>query len=99
MPFFQPPSYAPTGSFADASAWPSVLPTACPEASAASVNDDPVLNQSGIDLGSTVDRALGWRWPSSGFVAVNVARRLRAAARRYGGSLGGRALRAAILCL
>jgi hypothetical protein len=100
MPFFQPPSYAPTGSFADASAWPIVLPTACPEASAASVNDDhatcaapyasynthaaswlrgwsyddPVLNQSGIDLGPSVDRALGWRWPSSDFVSVNVAR-------------------------
>ena len=36
--------------------------------------DAPVLTQPGIDLGPSVDRALGWRWPSSGFVSVNVAR-------------------------
>lgn len=97
-PFFQPSAYAPTGSFADASAWPTPLPLDCPESSAASVNDDavacarpfagyntnasswlrngsynaPVLNQAGIDLGPGVDAALGWTWPSSGFVVVNL---------------------------
>jgi hypothetical protein len=99
-PFFQPAAYAPKGSFADASAWPTPLPLNCPEASAAAVNDDhaacaapyagynanagawlreqtydaPVLNQAGIDLGPGVDAALGWTWPSSGFVLVNTAR-------------------------
>lgn len=36
--------------------------------------DGPVLNPVGIDLGRGVDGALGWRWPSSGFVLVNVSR-------------------------
>jgi hypothetical protein len=99
-PFFQPSAYAPTGTYADATAWPPVLPQYCPEASAASVNNDgatcvgslagyngnagcwlrdgtyntPVLNQSGIDLDPIVDAALGWQWPSSGFIQVNVSR-------------------------
>ncbi|MGH2515875.1 MAG: hypothetical protein ACRDHP_09495 [Ktedonobacterales bacterium] len=100
VPFFQPSAYSPTGSYADSTAWPPNLPQYCPEASAASVNNDgapcvgslagynanagdwlrdgtynaPVLNQSGIDLGPNVDWYLGWQWPSSGFIQVNVSR-------------------------
>jgi hypothetical protein len=100
LPFFQPAAYLPTGTFADANAWPPVLPLACPESSAASINDDgvlctfglsgyngnsgawlrdgtynaPVLNQAAIDLGPGVDAALGWTYPSSGFVQVDVSR-------------------------
>lgn len=40
LPFFQSSGYAPTGSFADGSAWPSALPQYCSEAAAASKNDD-----------------------------------------------------------
>lgn len=100
LPFFQPAAYQPTGAFADATNWPTVLPQNCAEASAASVNNDnvacatpysgyngnngawlrggsydgPVLNQAGIDLGPAEDTALGWTWPSSGYVQVNTSR-------------------------
>lgn len=100
LPFFQPAGYAPSGTFADATSWPSVLPQYCPEAAAASTTDDsvpcatpfanyngnngawlrdgtfqgPILNQSAIDLSPAVDAALGWQYPSSGFIQVNVAR-------------------------
>jgi len=100
LPFFQPVAYAPTGTFADATAWPQSLPQYCPEAAAASRNNDgvacaasfagyngnagdwlrsgsvnaPVLNQAGIDLSPALDHRLGWKWPSSGFIRVNVAR-------------------------
>lgn len=100
LPFFQPGGYSPTGAYADASAWPPALPRSCPEASAASTNNDsvscassfpnynahagawlrsgtydnPVVNQAGIDLSPGVDAALGWTWPSSGFVGVNLSR-------------------------
>ncbi len=36
--------------------------------------NSPILNQSGIDLSPATDSSLGWVWPSSGFVFVNVAR-------------------------
>ncbi len=36
--------------------------------------DHPVLNQSGIDLGPAADAALGWTWPSSGFIQTNISR-------------------------
>jgi hypothetical protein len=36
--------------------------------------NSPVLNQSAIDLSPQVDQALGWTWPSSGFIKVNVGR-------------------------
>jgi hypothetical protein len=36
--------------------------------------DGPVLNQAGIDLGPAEDTALGWTWPSSGYVQVNTSR-------------------------
>lgn len=39
-PFFQPAAYAPSGSYQDATAWPAVLPQFCPEAAAASINND-----------------------------------------------------------
>ena len=39
-PFFQPAAYAPTGTYADATAWPAPLPVFCPESAAASVNND-----------------------------------------------------------
>ena len=100
LPFFQPAGYSPTGSYADATSWPPVLPLYCPEASAASTNNDnvscaasfpnynahagawlrggtygnPIVNQAGIDLSPGVDAALGWTWPSSGFVGVNLSR-------------------------
>jgi len=35
--------------------------------------NSPVLNQSGIDLSPATDTSLGWVWPSSGFVFVNVS--------------------------
>ncbi|HEV2456935.1 MAG TPA: hypothetical protein VGS80_01110, partial [Ktedonobacterales bacterium] len=34
--------------------------------------NSPVLTQSAIDLSPQVDQALGWTWPSSGFIKVNV---------------------------
>jgi hypothetical protein len=100
LPFFQTGFYQPTGSYADTTAWPPQMPTYCPEASLASVNEDnapcasglrgynanagdwlrtgtfdaPILNQSGIDLSPAVDTALGWTWPSSGFIRVNIER-------------------------
>lgn len=100
LPFFQPSGYKPSGTFADTTAWPPVLPLNCPEASAASINNDgitcvsglagyngnagswlrdgtydsPVLNQSGIDLSPALNQALGWTWPSSGFIRVAVSR-------------------------
>lgn len=40
LPFFQPAGYAPSGTYADTTAWPPVLPTFCPESAAASVNND-----------------------------------------------------------
>jgi len=36
-------------------------------------NDAPILNQASIDLSPAVDAALGWIYPSSGLVSVNVA--------------------------
>jgi hypothetical protein len=36
-------------------------------------NDNPILNQSSIDLSPAVDAALGWTYPSSGLVWVNTA--------------------------
>lgn len=36
-------------------------------------NDNPILNQSSIDLSPAVDAALGWTYPSSGLVSVNTA--------------------------
>ena len=100
LPFFQSAAYNPTGSFADATHWPTVLPLNCAESSAASINNDnvacaapysgynanngawlrggsydgPVLNQAGIDLGPAEDTALGWTWPSSGYIQVNTSR-------------------------
>ncbi len=40
LPFFQPAGYSPSGTYADATAWPPALSEFCPEAAAASVNDD-----------------------------------------------------------
>lgn len=100
LPFFQPASYSPTGSFKDSTNWPAALPMFCPESAPASINDDafncapglasynanagawarngsfndPILNQSAIDLSPAVDAALGWTYPSSGFIVVNVSR-------------------------
>jgi hypothetical protein len=100
LPFFQPGGYAPSGTFADATSWPTVLPRYCPEAAAASAVDQNVPcatafanyngnngawlrdgsyqssinNQSAIDLSPAVGDALGWTWPASGFIQVNVAR-------------------------
>lgn len=100
LPFFQPGGYAPSGTFADATNWPTVLPRYCPEAAAASSVDNgmacatafanyngnngawlrdgtfqgPILNQSAIDLSPAVNTALGWTYPSSGFIQVDVAR-------------------------
>jgi hypothetical protein len=100
LPFFQPASYLPTGSFKDTTNWPAPLPTFCPESAPASINDDgfncaggltgynahagawvrngtfnnPILNQSAIDLGPAVDAALGWTYPSSGFIVVTLWR-------------------------
>ena len=34
----------------------------------------PITNQSAIDLSPEVDQALGWTWPSSGSIKVNVGR-------------------------
>lgn len=42
LPFFQAAAYSPTGTFADATNWPAVLPQNCAESSAASVNNDNV---------------------------------------------------------
>ena len=42
LPFFQSAAYNPTGSFADATNWPVILPQNCAESSAASVNNDNV---------------------------------------------------------
>lgn len=42
LPFFQSSGYAPTGSFADGSAWPTALPEYCSEAAAASKNNDGI---------------------------------------------------------
>ena len=36
--------------------------------------DTPILNQASIDLSPAVDAALGWTYPSSGLVQVNVGR-------------------------
>ncbi|MGH2484409.1 MAG: hypothetical protein ACRDHE_00205, partial [Ktedonobacterales bacterium] len=36
--------------------------------------DGPILNQADIDLGPSEDTALGWIWPSSGYVRVNTSR-------------------------
>jgi hypothetical protein len=99
LPFFQSAAYAPSGTFADGTAWPSAMPYRCAETAAASLNNDhitcagsmpsayngnhgawlrdgtndaPILNQSSIDLSPAVDAALGWTYPSSGLVLVNV---------------------------
>ena len=100
LPFFQPASYMPTGSFKDTTNWPAPLPMFCPESAPASTvdygfdcasglagynanagawnrNDNfdhPITNQSAIDLSPAVDAALGWTYPSSGFIVVNVSR-------------------------
>ena len=101
LPFFGAGAYAPSGTFADGTAWPAALPTFCAETIVASINTDgmacaggpgsgynanhgawlrdgtndaPVLNQASIDLSPAVDAALGWTYPSSGLVAVDVTR-------------------------
>jgi hypothetical protein len=99
LPFFLPGGYAPSGSFADGTAWPSVLVQLCAEAAAASKNSDGITcytgatgynstnggwlrnttynagitNQSSIDVSPAVDKALGWVYPSSGLVQVDVS--------------------------
>ena len=103
LPFFTAASAAPSGDFADGTAWPLALPQYCAETVVAASNDDgqrcvgfaapmlhgynanhgawlrdgsndaPILNQSSIDLSPAVDAALGWIYPSSGLVQVNVA--------------------------
>src|SRR5260221_9964864 len=98
LPFFQAPSYSPSGNFADGSNWPTALPQGCSESVAASINNDGITcgggpdgynahnggwlrggtydqgitNQSSIDLSPAVDKALGWTYPSSGLIKVNV---------------------------
>jgi hypothetical protein len=47
LPFFAPGGYAPTGSFADGTAWPLALPQYCSEAAAASKNNDGITCYSG----------------------------------------------------
>lgn len=47
LPFFQPASYAPTGGFADGTAWPTALAQYCSEAAAASKNSDGITCFSG----------------------------------------------------
>ena len=47
LPFFQPAGYAPTGGFADGTAWPGALAQYCSEAAAASTNSDGVICYSG----------------------------------------------------
>ncbi len=42
LPFFQPGGYAPSGSFADGTAWPVALAQDCSEAAAASKNSDGI---------------------------------------------------------
>ena len=100
LPFFQPASYMPTGSFMDTTNWPAALPMFCPESAPASTVDfgfncapglanynanagawarsgtfnNPILNQSAIDLSPAVNAALGWKYPSSGFIVVSVSR-------------------------
>jgi hypothetical protein len=36
--------------------------------------NSPILNQAAIDLSPAIDKALGWVYPSSGYVYVNVGR-------------------------
>ncbi|MBA3824482.1 MAG: hypothetical protein H0X24_11390, partial [Ktedonobacterales bacterium] len=101
LPFFAAGAYAPSGTFADGTAWPAALPTLCAETVVASINPDgitcpgnlsggyngnhgawlrdgtndaPILNQASIDLSPAVDAALGWTYPSSGLVSVDVTR-------------------------
>ncbi len=47
LPFFQPGGYAPSGSFADGTAWPIALAQDCSEAAAASKNSDGITCSSG----------------------------------------------------
>jgi hypothetical protein len=35
--------------------------------------DRPITNQSAIDLSPAIDRALGWSYPSSGLVTVDLS--------------------------
>lgn len=47
LPFFQPGGYAPSGSFADGTAWPIALAQYCSEAAAASKNSDGITCYNG----------------------------------------------------
>jgi hypothetical protein len=47
LPFFAPGGYAPSGGFADGTAWPSALAPYCSEAAAASKNSDGVTCYTG----------------------------------------------------
>src|SRR5262249_44425802 len=47
LPFFQPNGYAPSGGFADGTAWPSALAQDCSEAAAASKNNDGITCYTG----------------------------------------------------
>jgi hypothetical protein len=99
LPFFTPGGYAPSGNFADGTAWPGALAQYCAEAAAAAKNSDGITcyagpsgynatnggwarngtynagiaNQASIDVSPAVDKALGWVYPSSGLVQVNVS--------------------------
>jgi hypothetical protein len=47
LPFFAPGGYAPSGAFADGTAWPTALAQYCSEAAAASKNSDGVTCYTG----------------------------------------------------
>jgi hypothetical protein len=47
LPFFQSGGYAPSGTFADGSAWPAALAQGCSEAAAASQNSDGITCYGG----------------------------------------------------
>ncbi len=38
------------------------------------LHDGPILNQSSVDLSPAVDAALGWTYPSSGLILIDVAK-------------------------
>ncbi len=58
LPFFQPGGYAPSGSFADGTAWPVALAQYCSEAAAASKNSDGITCYNGASGYNNTDG--GW---------------------------------------
>lgn len=75
LPFSQPASYVPSGSFADGITCytgTGHFNTSNGGWLRNNTFDTGIVNQSSIDLSLAVDKALGWVYPSSGLVQVTV---------------------------